>query len=84
MTKIIQAISNHLNKHKIKHTTYQTVTTHEWIGIQPEKHPTYTTHTNTIRHHNNTILIYTNGKDTTIIEPADPNLLQKILQLIQQ
>jgi hypothetical protein len=73
---ILQAISNYLDKHSIKHTTHNI-----HIDIQPNSKIIIWHHPN-----NNTITI-SNPKTTpmnTHINLANPELLPKILQIIQQ
>lgn len=94
MTQILQAISKYLTEHHIPHKTYN-----DSIGIHPEPYLGYTSYKSTIFHdHHQTITIkdyLSNAQDRhrdwilgttneTTLNLADPDLLPKILQTIQQ
>jgi hypothetical protein len=77
MNKIIQAISNHLAKHNIKHSIITDPQAPTWIRIYHRKYTTITHYTP-----DNTILITTH-KQNQEIHPEDPQLFHKILQVLQ-
>ena len=78
MNLTLKAISNHLTEHGIPHTTYK-----HCISIPDTLNTTatYIQHTP-----DNTITLTKNYRPhhtDTIIDPADPDLLTKILQALQ-
>jgi hypothetical protein len=85
MTTIIQAISNHLKKHKIKHDAY-------WQSMGIYQYPHAREYIITILHTENTIKLtdYTNWNHNLntlnyhTLDLADPDLLPIILKLAQQ
>jgi hypothetical protein len=84
MNKILQAISNHLTNHNITHDIWYG----KWIGIwthNPNHAADYTTKIQL--NPDNTIQISNSNThtdpNTTTLHAADPNLLPRILQILQ-